>query len=379
MIFLSNPVKWGAFCSSFLFLACCSTNKPTITDICDQCVTTNFQKQYTNTITDSIAFQAADSLGQINPNIPPKQIDGSMVLLTENNYLLFYRLSGQKKYYAISRVLPIPSIHESISDFLLTKDGELIITWNDNPEIFTRYKPENNSHVDYPLNKNAVGKITPFLNFGLAHYRNQFLFPIVSYEDALNQNSIFGIFDRNLNYLKGLGNYTTHDVDFYAPFYDSPITSNIAGNKVFISSSTSPGAVQFHLKTNTYDDAPRCFSKQVANLLKKTIPKNKLGDFKTLDEKYISDAYILKLYDTSKKLVRISKNKQPYYNAHSGMKNALLNASWNMEILDLKSNNGKILHFDTNKYLYTSAFILHEKLYILSNQQNKTYTYHAFF
>lgn len=373
-----NFFKWGVFCSPFLFTACLS-NPLTIVETCNQCEVVAFEPIHENAAVDSISFEKVDTLGELSSNIPPKQIGRSIVLFTERNYLIYYESGDEKRTYQIQHVLQLPAIHESVSDFLITRDHRILITWNDNPEIFTWYSPRTGKHIDLRFSKSSIGKIAPFLNFGLTEYDGQLLLPIVSYDDASAKNNVFGLFDQNLNYLQGLGNYESHDAVLFAPFSDSPITSDIQKERVFVSSSVVNGAVKFDLKTNMHESTPFCFSSQLAKILKKDIARSKLGDFKTLDEKYVVNPYVIGLHATSEKLVRIVKHEQPYYNTATGLKNTMLNARWSMEILDLKSKKGRIHYFNANEYLFTNVITTNKTIYILSGKKHKTFTYYAFF
>lgn len=373
-----NFLKWGVFCSPFLFTAC-SSNPLTIVETCNQCEAVEFERVQANTAVDSISFERRDSLGELSSNIPPKQIGHSMILFTEKNYLVYYESVDGKNFRPIEHVLQLPPIHESVSDFLITGDNRMLITWNDNPEIFTWYNPQTGKHIDLRFSKSSVGKIAPFLNFGLTAYTGHLLLPIVSYDDASAKNNVFGLFDQDLNYLKGLANYENHDAELFAPFSDSPITSRIQNDEFFVSSSVVNGAVKFNLKTNRHESIPVCFSSQLAKILKKDIARGELGDFKVLDEKYVVNPYVIGLHATSEKLVRIAKHQQPFFNTASGLKNTMLNARWSMEVLDLKSKKGHIHYFNPNEYVFTNVITTNKTVYILSAKNQKTFTYYAFF
>ena len=377
-----NLLKGGALCLFFFLLSCSS--EQTITQRCNKVEVGDATFFNTRKIVSNrqLILETNEEWGAINSNIPPKLIGNELFIITEKNVVLKYLFKPRGKLPA-TVVAKLPDVYEMVSDFLPENDS--VITFCSNigtysiAEFNTRTQKLKQIQTDTTMCHSM-----PFLGLSLRKDNNKFLFPMVRVTDANEKGNFLSIYNKNKHYEYGIGDFSLFDETEFAPYFDSPVMSDITNGSFYVTSTSSNGVLVCNLKQ---EEGKRvlepsevlCFSKQTFNRFKGKLSQRDLGDFARMEESYVTDSYIVGLYRCGNNLIRVSKREQPLMNKKTAMKNSLMNAPWTMEVLNLKNKSGIIYEIEKERFRFTNAFVHQNHFFVLSNQSNQhEIIYHSF-
>lgn len=376
-----NTLKWGVLCSSFFVVACSSDPvELTIKEECDTCLlheSVEFESSELK-IKDSLVLETTEELGQINPDIPPKKIDKELYLLTTKNYLLKYKIDKHNSsIYQI--VCKFPEVYSMVSDYLILNDSIVVFCCNDGTNSIARYNFSNTSCTKRTKTDTTICNSMPFLGLSLRKVNDTFLFPLVKMKHVNEESNFLSVYNENLEHTYAIGNFRTYNKTNLAPYFDSPIMTELVDDFFYITSSSSNGVLKckLELKNDEIEVIQQnriCLSKQLFNKMNGKLKGDDLGDFRILESAYIADQYTIGLHYCKNQLIRIVKGKQPVINPKTKRKNIAMNAPWSLEIYDLLKKKGKIHRVSANLFRFTNSLVVDNQLFILSNHSTSTKT-----
>ncbi len=367
-------LKWGVLYSSFFILSCSSPQTTTVKEKCDTCEAVKSVRANSEVlaVVDSLVLQMDEVYGEINSNIPPKKVGNSLYILTTSNYVLKYALyKGSHMNYQV--VAHLPNVYSMVSDYLVQDDSTIIFCSNDGINSITRYNTSDSSYTKDANLDTTICNSMPFLGLSLDQSAGKFLFPLVKMSDVNTNRNFLGVYDQNLNYQYGLGDFRTYEDANYAPYFDAPIMTKIVDGTFYVTSSSSNGALRCNLimsngKFRLEPGEVTCFPRQTK--ISGTIKKADLGDFRILEKAYISDSYVVGLYVVKNQLWRIVKDRQPFIDPSTRKKNISMNAPWMLEKVGLTKKTVSTCRVLPKLFRFTNAIVIDDKLYVLSNQSN---------
>ncbi len=383
-----KPFKWQGIIYSLLLLSACSSESKTVKEVCDSCSgesSVNFTETSLH-VSDSLLLEVPDSCGEINSDIPPKQSGNNLYVLTTNNFLLKYDLSQGKKPEC-TKLGKLPAILPYISDYLVLKGSEVLFCTNEGTNAMVRFNLRTKAYILKQKPDTTTSISMPYTGLSLTSYgKENFIFPMVPLAEITDENHPFlAMYNHQLDFSYGIGNFRTYDADYYAPYYGSPILSAIENQSFYATTSSSGGVVKCNLVnedgklTLDYEDVI-CYSAAVNQRIKAKIKHKDMGDFKVLEEAYISQPYTIGLYTCGNALIRVIKEAQPTVNQSTHLKNRIMDAPWTIEIIDLVKKTGKFSSVDAMKFRFTNAFAYRNRFYVLSNRSDEKHiTYYVLY
>ncbi len=378
---------WGAICSLLFLSACSTTETKTVKEVCDSCSETN-SVTFSETklkISDSLLLKIPENCGEINSDIPPKLSGNNLYVLTNNNELLKYPLESGKQPEC-TKLGKLPSVLPYISDYLVLKNSEVLFCSNEGTNSIVRFNLRTKKYTLKPdPDTTSLGSM-PYMGLSLTAYgQNQFIFPMVNLSEGIENHHFLGVYDSQLNYCYGIGNFRTYEADYFAPYFEAAILSRIENHSFYATSSSSQGVLKCQLtregeKLNVAYGELICFSDAVNQRIKPKIKRKDLGNFKLLEQAYISDSYTVGIHSCGNALIRITKEKQAVVDQATHLKNRLMDAPWTMEIVDLIKKTGEFSSVDEFRFRFTNAFTYQNRFYVLSNQSDdKQITYYVLY
>ncbi|WP_300662474.1 hypothetical protein, partial [Fluviicola sp.] len=296
---------------------------------------------------------------------------------TINNYLLKYDLRKGKKPEC-TQLGKLPPILPYISDYLVLKDSEVLFCSNEGTNALVRFNLRTNAYTLKQKPDTTTSTSTPYTGLTLTPYGNQdFIFPMVPLIENTDEiHHFLAMYDAHLNFRYPIGNFRIYDADYYAPYYASPIISAIENQSFYATTSSSGGVVKCKLvdedgKLKLDYEEVICFLPAINQRIKAKIKHKDMGDFKVLEEAYISHPYTIGIYSCGNALIRIAKETQTTVNQSTHMKNRIMDAPWTMEVVDLIKKTGKFSSVDALRFRFTNAFTYQNRFYVLSNQSNE--------
>lgn len=369
-----NLLKGGALCLSFFLMSC--SNEQTIVERCDNFEKTDAQQFKTVKVAanSALVLETTEELGEINSNIPPKIEGDKLFLITNNNVVLRYDLS-QKGRLKGKVAAKLPNVYESLSDYIVENDS--IISFCSN---FGNYSiAEFNTHskkLRLIKTDTTMCHSMPFLGLSLRKIQDKFLFPMVTVNDVNEKGNFLSVYNQQKRYGEGIGDFSLFDQNKFAPYFETPVMSEITNGIFYLTATSSNGVVKCSLKPENKKMvleplSALCFSKQTFDRFTGTMTKSDLGDFAKMEESYITKSYVVGLYLCGNNLIRVSKREQSFMNETTSTKNVLMNAPWTMEILNLKNQSGEICEIEKERFRFTNAFVHKNHFFVLSNQSNQ--------
>ncbi|MNU70172.1 hypothetical protein D3C71_595740 [compost metagenome] len=367
---------WGVVICSLLLLPACSTK--TVKEVCDSCSENN-EITFSETplkVSDSLLLKIPENCGEINSDIPPKHSGNNLYVLTVNNYLLKYSLDTGKQPRC-TKLGKLPSVLPYISDYLVLKDSEVLFCSNEGTNAMVRMNLRSKKYTLKSNPDTTSLSSMPYMGLALTPYdQDRFIFPMVSLAEGIENHHFLGVYDSHLNYGYGIGNFRTYEANHFAPYFEAAILSSIENHSFYVTSSSSQGVLKCHLiqegeKLKVSYGELTCFSKALSQRTKPTIKRKDLGNFKLLEQAFISDPYTVGIYTCGNALIRITKGKQAVVDQSTHLKNRLMDAPWTMEIVDLIKKTGTFSSVDALKFRFTNAFTYQNRFYVLSNQSDE--------
>lgn len=326
---------------------------------------------------DSLIFLKQNTVGEIRADIPPKILNNRVYFLTDQRIIISYPLTiGKENKPAVVCKLPAPQ--PFISDFLVLSDSTLIYASPMNAEL-VEYNFKQKKHQIKTLLKHNFINPSPFLGAELIKTKKGFLFPYVNREEYEVNCSFFGVYDQNYRHKNSIGNFRAFGRKHFAPFYDSPIISNFRNNQFLISSSSSKGVALYELDTELTGMKLKkmfCFKNKVFGKVMEDLSKKDLGDFNLLNERHVTNSFVMSIKWIKNNFYRITKGKQPMTD-QKGMVNSIEMSGWSLENYNVSKNLVTYTKFPPRKYRFTNTLILNNKLFFLSFNNNRI-VYYAF-
>ncbi|GEM_PF-6972791 len=367
----------------FLILQACSSEEvtdATIFDACTDCTTSIARNVESNSFSHSITFYCPDNYGKFNTDVPPK-VDGHiMYFLTDLNYILRYNLDQKDSILKPSEECQLPDIFPFIADYKILGDGSFLMTSRCDTNTIVHYNRERETLDTLMIGEGYVWSPMPFVGLTFSTVDDEQILPFVKVDD-FNSGNFLGLFDASFNYKKGLGNSRKYDQKMYAPYYDTPIISQISKQTFFATYSSRNTVVKCNIKDDfeIEIESSYCFPDLNCACETMSIPQEKLGDFDFLSEKYTTSCYTLRLLSNNKFIYRMGKKCQPITDPITRKLNLTIDAPWVLDIMNIQFNEITRINFASRQYIYTSGFCYDDLIFLQKySTDSQIITFHGY-
>ncbi|GAB5416214.1 MAG: hypothetical protein Crog4KO_12020 [Crocinitomicaceae bacterium] len=331
---------------------------------------------------DTLHFSLPEEYGKIDPNIPPKLLDGLIYIKTLDDYLLEYKMDSSADSLFPKTAVKFPDIHMRIADYTILDNHKYHLTTHADTNFVYLFDAHSKKLVELMNDADTRWNAMPFIGLTMSEWKGKYIFPFIPMNDY-NEGRYLSVYSKSFKHEKSMGFGRDYENTSFAPLFDTPIISELRENGTFYATYSSGEQV---LKCKIKDDwtivylDSVCFPATYRHNDVLTIPKSGLADFELLRNAHSSEVYTIRLLESNDFVYRIVKLKQEEIDPETRRVRTMIDAPWMLDKFEKSTGQFYQRAFEALDFVHSCSFTRNSTEYFLTYEslENEVVSFVAF-